>query len=318
VRTKGAQLGALSFEFYHGGSKITDEIRTPIQTAYRGDGTIGQIQASFVLDVLNSGATESQTLGPLYLYTGADIVSVFSGKPSRLQTIVAPSPSEDPAFEYRHRLEFKQKFASAEWASIALTVFFREGFAPDVGGAVKSQIKIRFLTESTPVDMHVLLHAIQVESKPTVDFLVAGEAFPDKVDGMLETQFNRSGEIDEAGVRVSVGIRNRSADSVKYGPLHVYTTDVVKKFDTSRLLLGMGRDVYEPSDVEGFSRKFVKAETSDLDAFAYEVGEFGFELEARNINRSKRKLDVPVLVKCFTDSGPVEWRFAISVQRAPA
>jgi hypothetical protein len=322
VRAKGARLGTLSFELYYNGVKVTDEIITRVRKAYRGDGTVGQIHTSFALDIFNSAPTESQNVGPLYVYTDRDIVAVSSSETeTRDDDFGLPSPSEDSAFEYRHRLDFRRRtLAAAEWLRVPVAVFFREGLTIEPKGALVRHLKLRFITESTPVDLLLTLRAVEQQEQPVVDFIVGGTVSPESVEGVVQKQLNRSGRIDKIGVQFSLALRNRAARRQKVGPLQVHTTDLCKAFDTHNISVGgiHGGDYYEPSEVEGFSRKFVKTSFSDLDAFEYDSGEFAFELDARRTATGRGRLKLPILIRLFTESGTVEWRFILSAQTRPA
>lgn len=315
IQTKGTEIGTLSFDFFHKARKIEKEISSDIQTTYRGDGSVGQMRTSFVIDILNTGATESQTLGPVYAYTGPEVIVISSETDFRFSTMPAPAPSDDPEFCFRHKVNFREKFAATEWISLPITVSFREGLVVGDDNSISVPLKLRFLTESTPIDFPLTLKASVVPIEPQVDLVIGGEPFPESVETALMKEFSRDGSIEEAGFKLAMGVRNKSSQQQKVGPLHVYTGELVKKFDMSGLMLGLGlgRDTFESSDVDEFSRKFAKSDTSELDPFAYETIEFNFELDARKLPRDLFDVEIPILVRLFTQCGPVDHTFTVKV-----
>jgi hypothetical protein len=189
LRTKGSELGTLSLEVFFNGAQVASEISASVRTAYRGDGSVGQLHTYIVFDLFNSGTTESQYIGPVYIYSNQSIVSVVAAD-SRHTALQAPSPSDDKEFDHRHRVDFRKKLAAGEWVSLPLRIHFREGLTIEAGESLSSQIKLRFLTESIPLDLPLKLIAGQA-SAPAIDFVASGKTFPEKIEALLKESLYR-------------------------------------------------------------------------------------------------------------------------------
>lgn len=316
IEAKGSEIGALSFDFYQGAKKIDSVISGDIQTTYRGDGQVGQLRTSVSLDILNTGSTESQTLGPVYVYSGPEVFCVSSESDLRFSSIPVPSPSDDPEFHFRHKVDFRQKFASSEWISLQLVILFRDGLEVGKEGKLSVPLKLRFLTESTPIDFPLTLEVTAVSVEPPTEFLIDGDAAPSDIDTAIVREFSRDGSIEEAGFQLMVGIANKSSQEQKVGPIQIHTIDLVKKFDSSGSihLMTIGSDRSEASQIDGFSRKFTLSDIFDLDPFAYENGVFSFELDVRKISGELGSLEIPMLIRLFTQWGPKDTRVTVKVQ----
>ncbi len=316
LKTKGEEIGSLSFDFYSGGSEISATVKGDLKKTFTPDGRAAKVRTDIQVDILNSGASESQRIGPVYIYTPALVSMAYNPRHEKGEQSAIHAASEIDRFDLRHQIDFRETFAAGEWKSLPL-VFHLSGDAEALQkDSLSLPMRIRFLTESTPLDLDVSLEASITSAPPAVSLVFAQEESPEEISIKPQVTYERDGSIDEAGFQIPVGIRNLSGEEQKLGPLYVYTDDSIVKFDPSTsglLILGIGGSYHEHSDEEGYARRFVQTNVNELQPYAYESAMFGFELDSKQVGRALTGLTIPIMVRVFTDRGPIKYAFNVKL-----
>ncbi len=300
--SKAGLIGSLLFQFYHDGSQLADQIDVLTRNAYLADGVLRYRLAQLKLDILNSGASGSQQLGPVYVYTGREISKVTMLGEADFSK-ASPSRSEDTGFVFRHRLDYAGKFAAGEWQSLDLQ--FTLSREMNVNEGSELPIRIRFLTDSTPLDLDLHLVCRSGPDAPLLSLIIPSEDGSGKVECTLQREFNRDGTIAEGGFELPVVLINNSEDTLNIGPFVLYTNHCIKNVDTVPAVWGISAGRHQQSEITGYERKFVDSMAKMLSALEQEATTYAFEIDPKTFAPAKDST-IPLKLRFFTTDGVVE------------
>jgi hypothetical protein len=315
ITTHGQEIGTLSFQFYYNGERVSKSVDVPLEEIYAPDGRLQQYRIDLQLDILNSGPGVSQQIGPVYVYTNELVRKVFDSRSPYSEESSMSAVSELPGFARRHQVDTRSQLAGGEWMllSLALVIDATSSQTGQEGASIP--IRLRFLTESTPIDLDIMLMASIRPGEPLVR-LVFGDQAPDgAVVARIIGEYDRRGKIESAGFQIPVSLTNLSGTGQKVGPLHLYCDDRIVNFEPSSsglIMWGLGKSYSEPANEEGFTKRFIDSNINQLDATAYETGLWSFELD--NKAEVEPGAQFPLLVRLFTQKGPVDHRVQVRIE----